>query len=505
MPLLAFGHRAKKANTDLIRFLLVRVLMALVLSITFASWSMSSAVGGSPDEDYVISSIWCGTEGNPPFCRKDPDRPNAMILPIMVAEPGLCLRQLGADYSAKCQESIYNLEISTESVNNDLYPKQYLDVQRNLVSNNIQESVLKMRFLNSLIAAILVVLAISLYENTDLDILFFWLIAITPVSSYLITSVNTSSWALIGTTCFVIASISILNTTKRFKSNFLAISVAMLSLWIANSSRNETKYSILTLLLFICFSTYPSNKTKTPRVFSKGNLTALISIYFVTKLVFKRDVVHNFFTIQRSIPDYATEVSGGNLILQNIFDSPRFFTGFFGSWGLGSFDLKLTSTVWLFALQSFIMTAIFAFLKSNKYHKLIFCSLFVIMIGAIIGVHQNKFFVIGEQIQPRYFLPFFLGTVVIIASNKSEPFPKSLMIISAVLTIVSNSIALRDTIRRYTTGQDILISKSLNSPLEWWWQLGPQPETVWLSGSLSFAALFAIIAFEQRSQKFTYS
>ncbi|MGA1070807.1 MAG: hypothetical protein ACO3TW_07655, partial [Ilumatobacteraceae bacterium] len=100
--------RAPKISKSFARFIAIRALMALLLFMTLAAWSMGSAVGGSPDEDYVLTSIWCGTEGNPPYCRKDPDRPNAMILPIMAAEPSLCFRQLGQDYSAKCQESIYD-------------------------------------------------------------------------------------------------------------------------------------------------------------------------------------------------------------------------------------------------------------------------------------------------------------------------------------------------------------------------------------------------------------
>ncbi|MFZ9643515.1 MAG: hypothetical protein ACO290_00710, partial [Ilumatobacteraceae bacterium] len=82
--------------------------MALLLFMTLAAWSMGSAVGGSPDEDYVLTSIWCGTEGNPPYCRKDPDRPNAMILPIMAAEPQLCYMPGNGVESAACQKAIFD-------------------------------------------------------------------------------------------------------------------------------------------------------------------------------------------------------------------------------------------------------------------------------------------------------------------------------------------------------------------------------------------------------------
>ena len=115
--------------------------MALLLFLTLAAWAAGSAVGSTADEDYVLTSIWCGTEGNPPHCRKDPDRPNAMILQIMAAEPGLCFQQLGQNYSAACQKEFYNQEISTDSFNRGYYPYKYSDTLRIFVSPFIEASV----------------------------------------------------------------------------------------------------------------------------------------------------------------------------------------------------------------------------------------------------------------------------------------------------------------------------------------------------------------------------
>jgi hypothetical protein len=123
------------------------------------------------------------------------------------------------------------------------------------------------------------------------------------------------------------------------------------------------------------------------------------------------------------------------------------------------------------------------------------------MCVAILYSNQQRFAKVGEYIQPRYFLPFFLGIVIIAAANKTERYPNSLVITVAILATISNSIALRDTIRRYTTGQDVFISKSLNNPIEWWWQFGPQPETVWLTGTLAFAALWALLIYDRNKNE----
>ena len=44
----------------LVGYLSTRLLLAVLLFLTLAAWSMSSAVGGTPDENYVLTSIWCG-------------------------------------------------------------------------------------------------------------------------------------------------------------------------------------------------------------------------------------------------------------------------------------------------------------------------------------------------------------------------------------------------------------------------------------------------------------
>jgi hypothetical protein len=206
----------------------------------------------------------------------------------------------------------------------------------------------------------------------------------------------------------------------------------------------------------------------------------------------------NIFNDSRFEITEGVKTTANNLLLQNFMNLPRFIMGFFGGWGLGWFELEMTHTVWLFALQAFLLTTVFALRKSSNTHRTIFVGLFVVMCVGILYANQKTFSKVGNMIQPRYFLPFFLGIVIIAAANKTARFPNSLVLTVTILATISNSIALRDTIRRYTTGQDVFISKSLNSSREWWWNFGPAPETVWLIGSLAFAMLFAVIIYERK-------
>ena len=472
--------------------------MAVLLFLTFAAWSMGSAVGSSPDEGYVLTSIWCGTEGNPPYCRKDPDRANAMILPIMAAEPQLCYVGQGQDYSAACQEAIYNQEISTDQLNYGLYPETYMNIARKFVGSDVEASVVRIRLFNSFIACVLILFVLSINRRRDSDLLITWLAVIAPVTTYFISSVNTSSWTLIGTTCFVFALIAAVRNRKNKKLLITSSLLTIFSFWFTNSSRYEGKYMLILLGAAVVYSEFA------PKNLQLNKKTALVGVAILPILFFIYNYFANIYGRVNIFSDARFEISEGvkttanNLLLQNFFNLPRFIMGFFGGWGLGWFELEMTHTVWLFALQAFLLTTVFALYKSDNVRRTIFGGLFAVMCMAILYANQQKFFKIGIFIQPRYFMPFFLGIVIIAAANKTARFPNSLVLTVAILTTISNSIALRDTIRRYTTGQDVFISKSLNNPIEWWWNFGPAPETVWLIGSLAFAMLFAVIIYERK-------
>lgn len=538
--------------------------MALLLFMTLAAWSMGSAVGSSPDEDYVLTSIWCGTEGNPPHCRKDPDRPNHMIVPAMVGEPSKCYISQGQATSAGCQVSLLELKTSTANYNSINYPKNYFNVARNLVSPFVEPSVVKIRLLNSLFAAVLIVATTSILRRLKSDLFLAWLAVATPTTFYFIASVNTSSWTLFGATSFVIGLIALFQIRENKKAFLTSFGLTVLTVIFSMSSRYEGKYILLLLALAITVSETASNKKVNLSDFRKSLTYWLLSmsIFFIGRdllsnwlisfhllrdsrlkwvalaflallpilnltqklvkinranalgvgsliaalfLVYDR-VSGSFFRID-ILNDSRVEVDEGirttafNLLINNFINLPRFIMGFFGSWGLGWFELEMTHAVWILSLQAFLLVTVFAFRKSSTLHRALFVATFGLMCLAILYTNQQTFTPIGQVIQPRYFLPFFLGIVIIAAANKTERYPNSLVITVAILATISNSIALRDTIRRYTTGQDVFISKSLNNPIEWWWQFGPQPETVWLTGTLAFAALWALLIYDRNKNE----
>jgi hypothetical protein len=417
----------------------------------------------------------------------------------LVASPQQCFLSAGQDSSAFCQKSLK--EVTSRKFFASAKDSSYIILLRLFVVSDIEASVVKMRLFNSFLAAILVAYASTFVWKKNSDLLLTWLAVISPVTTFFIASVNTSSWSLIGTSCFTLAFVAALKNRKQPKIWVPAGAMSIFALWFTNSSRYEGKYVILLLAAAILYSEFaPKNFKLTKKTVLMGS-AILPVIYLIFGYFSKFYGQMNIFNDPRVEVSEGITTTANNLLVNNIITLPRFITGFFGSWGLGWFELELTITVWLFTLQAFLLVVGFALRRSSNTHRLFFGVLFATMCAAILYANQKTFSKVGNEIQPRYFLPFFLGIVIIAAANKTERYPNSLVITVAILATISNSIALRDTIRRYTTGQDVLISKSLNNPIEWWWQFGPQPETIWLTGTFAFAALWAILIYDRNKEE----
>ena len=487
--------RAPKISKSLARFIAIRALMALLLFMTLAAWSMGSAVGGSPDEDYVLTSIWCGTEGNPPYCRKDPDRASAMILPIMVAEPQLCYLPGNGTESAHCQKYLFNQEISTDNYNSqERYPSGYFDFARQFVGSDIEKSVLAIRFFNSLLASIIIVFGASLSRRNQEDVFIAWLCVATPTSLYFLSSVNSISWTIIGASAFVLSVSAAIENLANTKKLLGPAALFIFAIFLTVSSRSEGKYALIVLFIVMTLQGLiqkPVRKSRHIIIL----MSALIFYFIFSNLNFSQ---LKLFDRSNSAVIDGVFYSPLNLLIQNLIDIPRFVTGFFGSWGLGWFELKIGEITWLFALQSCLLIIGYSFLKSNKSNRIMFCCLTGTLLFAILLANQSRFSQIGNDVQPRYFLPFFIGIILISVAFKTVEFPLSLSILAATMSIISNSVALRWTLRRYTTGQDIFVSKSLNDRIEWWWGFDLTPESVWVLGSSSLIMLFVVVVYEKR-------
>lgn len=475
--------------------------MALLLFMTLAAWSMGSAVGSSNDEDFILTTIWCGssgTTGATPYCRPDPDSPPYMIVPGLVAEPENCFAHViaGNYASAACQNGLIEEEFSTDRYDRGVYPRGYPNVMRTFVEEDVEKSVLQMRLFNSFLAAILITMALSIKQRMTNDLQLTLLVVAAPLALFHIGSVHNSSWTFTGTACFILTFTAALRNRRSKKLWIPAALLTLLAIWLTISSRPEGKYTLVFLGGLILISEFPPKNL----TLSKQNFLIMFGFLVIALMVYQRLPwfrSEEVFNGQRILPEKAFPHSANDLLLNNFLSLPSYFLSFFGSLGLGYPVLNLAPTIWLFSLLATLLLMSFAVHKSLKVHKVTFYFALSIMCLAILYLHQGQLYEINNEISPRYFMPLFIGIVMIASGNKKVRYPNSLVLAAAILSTISNSVAIRESIRRYVTGQDVYSFKSLNDGREWWWQFGPQPETVWLTGTLAFAALWALLIYDR--------
>ncbi len=479
--------------------------MALLLFLTLAAWSMGSAVGSSNDEDFILTTIWCGssgTTGETPYCQPDPNNFPKMIVPGLVAEPEGCFAAvLAGNYaSAACQKGLSDEEFSTDRYDRGSYPQGYPNMMRTFVEADVEKSVFKMRLFNSLLAAVLITLVFSIKQQSVRDSQLIWMAVVTPMALYHIGSVHNSSWTFTGTTCFVVISMAILRNRKIRKLWAPLTFCLLIAIWLTISSRSEGKYALILLAGLTLISEFPPKNL----VLSKKSVLIVFAAVVVAIIIYQRFPwfrSEEVFNLERVVPEKVFPHTAYDLLLNNFLSLPSYFLSFFGSLGLGYPVLNLAPTIWLFSALATMLLMSFAVHNSLRIHRVGFYFALSFLCLVILFFHQGLLYEVNAEISPRYFMPLFIGIVLIASNNKNVPYPKLLVIAVAVLSTISNSVAIRETIRRYVTGQDVYSFKSLNNGREWWWQFGPQPETVWLTGTLAFAALWALLIYDRNKNE----
>jgi hypothetical protein len=416
-----------------------------------------------------------------------------MILPIMAAEPSLCFRQLGQDYSAKCQESIYDQEISTDQFNYGFYPSRYFNAAQFFVDENVELSVVKIRLANSLIASLLLSTGFCLAMRKSANSVLTWLALSTPVCLYFIASVNTSSWTLVGTTSFVLFLLTAVDRSAKRSSRIISASMSLIMVYFVESSRREGKYVLLILGTVIFLQEIISRN-----IFKRWSKipVALFLLFILYRLYNYASIVNGSFDIfndSRTVEIDGKLVKSSSLLVSNVLNLHHFISGFFGSWGLGWFDFQIPRITYMLTTVNFIVITFFIFKNSKLTDGFWFIFLFLVMVLGILFSNQQLLSKIGTFVQPRYFLPYFLGALVLSVSRVKTAFHGYLAAFLMFTSSLVYAISLRQTIRRYTSGTRLDLRDTLNNSKEWWWNFGPNPEVIWLIGTISFCALALLI------------
>jgi hypothetical protein len=102
---------------------------------------------------------------------------------------------------------------------------------------------------------------------------------------------------------------------------------------------------------------------------------------------------------------------------------------------------------------------------------------------------------VGVDLQPRYLLPLIIvlaGFALLAVGQRTLQLTRAQRVLVVATSIVTQSLALFYTMRRFITGDDVN-GFDLGAKAEWWWNGLPGPMFVWIIASLSWAVLVTIV------------
>ena len=500
------------------KLLLSGFLASCALMISLISWTLSSPLGSSPDENFHIGSIWCAEGEKDGRCAyvnpSGGEQSNPVIVPHVM---DVCFI-FYAEQSANCSGDPRSKKPELVA-NSSLYPKLFYATHNLLVSDKTQVSGLAMRLLNSFVACFVLFMAIILSPlRTRASGLIPFVVTLIPLAIFLIPSLNPSSWAYIGVgfawifqlNATLMSNISAnRNKQIRLANWFMFMFCAALAM---GSRWDSVVYSCLSIVIVFLIARFERIEVK----FLSIMLPALVLLVGITLLV-----SHYWMTAVSGVPVFGNpeSISSGwtveNRNLHNLVNLISLPAGVFGlNWGIGWLDTPLPAIVGIVGVAAYGYFFLASIPYRLKSHYFLILLLGISTTGILMYYLSGSSIVVGELVQPRYILPMvplILGVGIFSArfeSFLSEMAWARIAFIGALIATL-HSISLWTNIRRYTLGLEPNQGYNLSNPttpIEWWWRWAPSPNFVFLVGTVSFSIfIFTILRIVSHSTKFDES
>lgn len=465
------------------------VVLVLALVITGLGWIFASPVGGSPDDDYHLGSIWCPRPLESSGCRTrvSEDGVLQVLVPETVADNTPCYA-FHPRSSAACRFYLSDDVMEfTSRYDDGNYPYGYYQFHHLLVSPSVTRSVLLMRAVNlaiaiALLGGIAAAMPTTMRRGYALAIMVSWI----PMGVYFITSNNPSSWALTGVLAYAAGLYGSVHHPAPGARRWVLLALAAVGALLCCTSRGDSAFFVFVVSLAVLI-TAPWRRAIAPQA-----LTALVASAIGVRVMTttgQARAVHE----KPAFPG----LSLGDRLKLDITTLPDYFAGFYGRrWGAGWFDVPFDGAV---AIVSVSLAGAALFLGARRLTRrkaLAALVVFGAMSGIPIVAAVQNFWPYVYQYQPRYMLPllavFFLLWFVVADGPPFASRPQIALLLG--LSAAVHSLALHIVIQRYTRGMDdqsFSMLSNLNSIVRWWWNVPVSPMTVWQVASTTY--LIAVV------------
>jgi hypothetical protein len=461
----------------------------LLAFVALAAWALSSPVGSSPDEDFHLSSIWCGQGTDDGACQSAASSDERQV-PEALSHSAVCFA-FHPETSAECQDPWFHQE-SDRLVTTDRgnfageYPPVFYYTMNFFVGDDVSRSVVLMRLVN---AALFIGVMTGLYwllPRTRRTMLTVGaVVALVPLGVFILPSVNPSSWAVIAGAAVFPAVVGFFETSGRRRLALAGVA-GLATLMGAGARADAAVYVAIACVLATAVS-----------VRWRGIDWKLLALPVVLCAACAASYLSSGQTKAASTGLDGSHEAAANVLSEvahNLLNVPTLWAGSFGLWGLGWLDTEMPSVVWVFNLVIF-GAVLFVGMRQSSRRKIAAVVLTLLAAWALptLVLVQSSARV-GSEVQPRYLLPL-LVLLAQVALFRTRPerteMSRAQLLCVAVTLSVTNAIALHVNLRRYVTGTDIF-GPNLDAGREWWWAFAVSPVGVWLLGAFAFGVALVL-------------
>ncbi|WP_181021848.1 DUF2142 domain-containing protein, partial [Microbacterium azadirachtae] len=135
------------------------LLVPLLLLVALSAWAVATPVGGSPDENYHLASIWCGAGERPGLCESASGGAGERVPWATIASQCYAFHpEVAATCQVKALGADPNRLVTTQHVNSvaHYYSPLYYAVLSPFASADVGASVIAIRIVNSLLFVVIV-------------------------------------------------------------------------------------------------------------------------------------------------------------------------------------------------------------------------------------------------------------------------------------------------------------------------------------------------------------
>jgi hypothetical protein len=458
------------------------IAVPLLLLLTLLSWSFASPVGSSPDDDFHLPSIWCGLGDRDGICEQSGEPDTRMVPGPVINGPCYAFHP---EQSADCWNPTTVDMVEAVWMNaRGLYPPVFYAVMSLFVGPDVSTSVIAMRVFNSVLAVgLLTAVFFALPRGTRPALLISVVATSVPLGLFVFASTNPSSWALLSAAIVWVSLYGAMRSTGR--RQLILSGLAVVATLIGAGARADAGVFAVFGVLLAAILTVRRGRPPLVPVIAATLVVAISLIFYLTS--------GQGGVLASGLPNENPALSGSQH-LSNLFELPQLFMGAFGSAGLGWLDTQLPASVYAFGFGVFCAAVFIGIrrLTTRRGVALVIAAAAVWAVPLVLLAQSRS--VVGATVQSRYILPLLIILVGVASLSprilRAWRGPRAL--VAALALALAMSLALHDNIRRYTVGQD---SNALDpgAGAEWWWSAGPSPLTVWLVGSVAFAAALALV------------